>query len=440
MTRIDSSGIQNKKSLEEKLSSLLLYWSVIMPILTGIPFVPSALKYVADIIWGGLIFCTVVRGRIAVRKDILPLVITVILLAVYVTVVYLCRYQTLLYFVWGVRNLFRYYIAFFAYTNAINEENTEKWFSFLEKIFWINTAVSVVQFVFMGVKQDNLGGVFGTAGGTNGYTIALLCIVVIRSLLMNFEKRGNMSRCFWVCVAALAVAAMAELKFFFVLFVIILVYAACVTKFSFRKLLTMMCGILGVFIGVKVLVAWFGFDDFFSFKGIVELATRTSYATSTSKDVNRLSAISTLNRLVMDSPFDRIFGLGLGNCDTSAFSIFNSAFYRQHRSLHYTWFTAPMIYLETGYIGLAIYLSFFCVCFSLAVKKYLRGDGNKLYCQMTMILCVICGILVFYNASLRYEAAYMLYFVLALPFMQPSSRTKTPRMKLVCRKEHGKAQ
>lgn len=435
--RMASTSIHNKKSLEERLSLFLLYWSVVMPILTGIPFVPSVLKYVADVIWVGLVFCTVVRRRVVVRKDTLPLAITIALLAIYVTLVYLCRYQTVLYFVWGVRNLFRYYVAFFAYVNTMDEDKTEIWFSFLEKIFWANAVVSVIQFVFLHVTQDNLGGVFGTEGGTNGYTLALLCIVTTRSLLINFEKKGNMNRCFLVCVVALAVSAMAELKVFFVLFVIIMAYAACVTKFSFRKLITMMCSIFGTFIAVRVLVTWFGFDDFFSFKGIVELATRTSYATSTSNDVNRLSAISTLNRLIMDSPFDKIFGLGLGNCDTSAFAMFNSVFYRQHRSLHYTWFAAPMIYLETGYIGFALYLLFFLICFTLSVRKYLRGGGNRLYCQMTMILCVVCGILIFYNASLRYEAAYMIYFVLALPYIRQSPRDKDIKPHAVQRTDNG---
>ena len=123
----------------------------------------------------------------------------------------------------------------------------------------------------------------------------------------------------------------------------------------------------------------------------------------------------------MDSATDRIFGLGLGNCDTSAFSMFNSVFYSQHKSLHYTWFTAPMVYLETGYIGLALYLTFFVACFLGALKKYLKGDGNKIYCEMTMILSIIYCIVAFYNASLRYEAGYMLYFTLALPYMRKSS-------------------
>ena len=418
--KIKLINTNKQQGVEEKLSLLLIYYSVILPILMGMSFVPSAVKYFADVLWVGAVLCTVIRGRVRIGRSVLPLAVTVALLFAYVLLVYLARFQSWFYLIWGIRNLFRFYIAFFAYAYTTEESIVEQWFSFVEKIFWVNAVLSIIQFAYLGAAQDYLGGVFGTGGGTNGYTVVLLCIVVTRSLLVNFEEKGKLGRCLLICIAALAVAAMAELKFFFVLFVIILIYAAITTKFSIRKLALLIGGIIGVLIGAQVLTYWFGFDNFFSIEGIIEQATRTSYSYSDSKDVNRLSAISSLNSYFLDSPWDRIFGLGLGNCDTSSFEIFNTAFYKQNASVHYTWFTAPMVYLETGYVGLTLYLAFFVTCFGLALKRYLCGKGKKLYCQMSMIMSVICCMLAFYNASLRYEAAYMIYLVLALPFIRQS--------------------
>lgn len=423
-TKVHSVSIKKYLGLKEKLGLLLVFWAVLMPIFTGFSFVPSALKYIADILWIGLVLCSLVKKRLRIRQEVLPFVITVILLLLYVTVVYLCRYQTIFYFVWGLRNLFRYYIAFFAYANTMNCDMVEKWFSFIEIVFWVNVPVSIFQFIFMDIAQDYLGGVFGTVGGTNGYTIVLLCIVVTRSLLVNFGKRGNMTRCLLTCIAALVVAIMAEIKYFFILFIVIMGYAAIATKFSFRKLATMICGILGVLIGSRLLISLFGFDGFLSVQGITKMATRLSYAHSSSGDINRLSAIFSLNNSIMTSPIDQIFGLGLGNCDTSSFSVFNSAFFRQYSFLHYTWFAAPMLYLETGYIGLSLYLLFFLLCFYMTLRKYIDGKGNRLNNQMAMMMSIICVMLVFYNASLRYEAAYMMYFVLALPFMRQTKQEK----------------
>lgn len=420
-----SSGVRNRHRLEEKLSLWLLYWSVIMPILTGIPTIPSALKYTADVIWFGLVLCCVLKRKIRIRRDILPLAFAAAFLLVYVTLTYLLRYQTLRYFIWGVRNLFRYYVAFFAYAVALKTDRVEKWFDFIEKVFWVNVAISIYQFAVMGVVQDFLGGVFGVKGGTNGYTTTLLTIVVTRSLLMSFAKKGNLWRCLLTCAAAMSVAAMAEIKFFFVLFIVILICCVIMTKFSLRKLIVTLAGSIAVIIGTRMLVKWFGFSEVFSIQGIIEEATKSSYASSSADDVNRLSAIYTLNQRILTEPFDRIIGLGLGNCDTSAFAVFNTPFFEAHGAMHYTWFVAPMIYLETGYIGIAIYISFFVACFVQAMRKNMRKDGNLLYCRMAMIMSITCCILMFYNASLRYEAAYMIYFILALPFLRQSSGDKT---------------
>ena len=82
-------------------------------------------------------------------------------------------------------------------------------------------------------------------------------------------------------------------------------------------------------------------------------------------DINRLTAIPSLIQRLDLSPMQQFFGLGLGNCDTASFSICNTPFYRHYDYLHYTWFTSAMIFLETGYLGLGLYTSFFVSCFSV---------------------------------------------------------------------------
>ena len=410
-------GQKRHYTLEQKMGILLLYWSIIMPILTGLAYVPSAFKYGADILWIGLVLCSLRKGRLTIRKNMKAMVILVVFMFAYAVLTYCLNFQSVFYFVWGFRNLFRFYIAFFSYTNLMNERNAEKWFSFVDILFGVNVILSVIQFVFFGVRQDYLGGVFGTGGGTNGYTIALLCIVVVRHMCLAFELREGLWKCMWICTASLLVAAMAELKVFFVLLVMILVVTAVLTKFSFKKVALMILASAAAFVGAQILVYWFGFQNFFSINGVIELATRASYSHSTAGDINRLSAIPTLNRLVLKAPIQRWLGLGLGNCDTSSFAIFNTPFYAKYSHLHYTWFAAPKIYLEMGYVGLTLYIMFFVQCLRQAYNVFSKNIGNRLYCQMAMVIAIICCVLLFYNASLIYEAAYMLYFVLALPFL-----------------------
>ena len=416
------TGISRRKkqyyTLEQKICILLLYWSIIMPILTGLSFVPAIIKYGADILWIGLVICTLRRRRLTISKNIKTMVILVASLFSYAILVHLMYFQSAFYFLWGFRNLFRFYIAFFAFVEFLNENNVEKWFSFVDRIFWINVLLSTFQFAFLNVRQDYLGGVFGIGGGTNGYTVVLLCIVVVRHICLAFELKESLWNCMWICIAALLVSAMAELKVFFVLLVLILLVAAVLTKFSFKKVALMIIASFAAFVGTQILVYWFGFENFFSISGVLEYATRASYSHSTAGDVNRLSAIPTLNRLILDTPIQRLCGLGLGNCDTSGFAIFNTPFFFKYSYLHYTWFTAPKMYLETGYVGLIMYIMFFVLCLWKTYIAFYSKKGKRIYCQMAIIMALICCVLSFYNASLSYEAAYMLYYILALPFMR----------------------
>ena len=74
------------------------------------------------------------------------------------------------------------------------------------------------------------------------------------------------------------------------------------------------------------------------------------------------------------------------------------------------------MFLETGYLGLIAYLSFFVMCFVLARKRMKSGLSKELLCQISMITSLICIIMVFYNSALRTEAAYLSFFALSLPF------------------------
>ena len=251
----------------------------------------------------------------------------------------------------------------------------------------------------------------------NGYTLVFFCIVIGKSLLQAFEGQERYVTCFLKCITSLVVAAMAEMKFYYVAFILLLMMAAGLTRFSRGKVLLIVGAIVGIILGSSLLTFWFdGFKGFLSWEMLWKLATKDNY--SSADDLNRLSAIFTLmNKYITNVP-QQIFGMGLGNCDMSDIPIFNSAFYQQYSYLHYTWFSSAMLFLETGFVGLAIYLGFFVLCVVYSVKQVRRKTGNKMLCQLAIIMGIMCVGITFYGASLRTEAGYMAYFVLALPFLE----------------------
>ena len=405
-----------KRSFSEWLALFVFFFQFSFGLLFEVFYIPSALKYLIDVSLIAFLFIFGFKRQLMINRKISPLVTIVVLFFVYTLIVYCFNFQSPFYYIWGVRNNFRFYIAFFAFAMCINSETADGVLKCLDILFWINFIVSILQYIFLDIHPDHLGGIFGTWGVTNAYTLIFFMIVISKSLLQTFNGREKVWKCILKCAASILVAAMAEMKFYFVIFVILLVLTSLITKLSRRKFVIVIISSIIVMLGSLLLVYFFEeFDGFFSIKSIWKLATQEHY--SSTKDINRLSAIFVLMKNYITNPLQQIFGMGLGNCDLSDVSIFNSVFYQKYSFLHYSWFSSAMMFLETGFIGMAIYLSFFAVCFVSALRQLKKGTGNRLFCQMTIVMSVMSLALFLYNSSLRVESGYMVYFVLALPFI-----------------------
>ena len=240
-------------------------------------------------------------------------------------------------------------------------------------------------------------------------------IVVSRSILLYMDKKEKLWVCVLKCALSLVIAAMSELKFYFVVFAVVLLMASFLTKFTWQKFLLIIVSGAIIMMAGSLLTVFFGESSQLSLERVWELATTETYATG--EDLSRASAIPTISNTILTSIPDKLFGMGLGNCDNSNFAVVNTPFYQMYSDLHYTWFSSAFLFLEVGYVGLTMYVLFFAMCFVFAYRMYRTGKANRLYCQMAMIASVFCVMLTIYNCSLRLEVAYMIYFVLALPLI-----------------------
>ena len=376
---------------------------------------PSIVKYTIDFSWVSLFAILFLRKQFRLKNQIAPFAIFVLLFFLYVSIGYIFHFQSVFYFLWGVRNNFRFYIAFFAFATFFDETDASTCLKIADFLFWINIAVTLVQFFFMGYKQDYLGGIFGVERGCNAFSTILFILVVTKSVLLFMEGKEKAWLCFLKCGLALIISVLAEIKFFFVLFTLILIASMLMTKSSWKKIvLLLIMGGLIVF-AQSLLIVIFGEMKALTLENIVNVAFSDNYATD--EDLGRFTAIPIISsRFLTDLP-GKLFGMGLGNCDTSAFAICNTPFFRMHEYLHYSWFSSAFLFLETGYVGLAINLSFFVICFIFAYKTWKSKKCNTLFCQISMIVAIICVVLTFYNSALRKETAYILFFALALPMI-----------------------
>ncbi len=408
-----------KRILPEWIMLFIFVFPFLMASLIEFLYLPSAVKYLVDagyIVAGLAVYA---RKETALRVNIKPFTRFILIFFLSLFALYLFNFQSPFYFLWGVRNNFRFYIAFLLFATVFDEEEADGCMKFMDMAFYVNAFITVLQFFILGKRQDYLGGIFGVEKGCNAFTIIFFSIIIGKSLLQFMNGKENVWKCFIKCSVALLISAMAELKFFFVIFIIILFVSTMMTRFSVRKAFMLLAGGALLMFSGMLLPIIFGESRAMTLENIIEMITATNYATA--RDLGRFTAIPTISRNILTEPLERIFGLGLGNCDTSSFAICNTPFFVSHSYLNYNWFSSAFLFLETGFAGLTAYLSFFVMCFFLARKQMKQSGVNELYCRIGMIMSIVCFIMVFYNSALRTETAYMAFFSLALPFVRKNN-------------------
>lgn len=392
---------------------MLVFMPFTFGLLNSLLGLPWSIRYLLDVAWCLLL----VYQLFSKCRGPQGIGIWVWLFLIYTLLTYIPQWQSPLYYLWGVRNNFRLYAAFCAFAIFLKPDTTDDYLRFFDKLFWIDVVVSLYQFFILQLDGDYLGGLFGTEKGGNGYTNIYFLIIVTRSIVQYLEKQEKMGACLAKCGAALVIAAMAEMKFFFVEFALVVAMAVLFTSFSWRKLTVIICSCAGILVCVALLTVWFpNFVGWFSLEWFLENAMSNKGYTS-SGDLNRLNAIPRINELWLQNGWQRFFGLGLGNCDTASYAILNTPFFEAYGDMHYTWLSYAMMYLETGWIGLVFYWGFFVLVYFGILRIEKRSEGAvKSYCRICRIITVLCVAISIYNSSLRTEAGYMAYFVMAIPF------------------------
>lgn len=401
----------------------IFFFPAAQAFLTELLPIPDAIKFLCDGFLVLLLLKLFSQRFTKIDNYSMPFVVIVGLFFFITLVGYLFNYQSVFYYLWGLRNNIRMFVAFFAFAYLADWEDAKGWIKALDVLFVINFAVAILQY-FSGYGQDYIGGIFGTSKGCNGSLLIFLCIVFAKTILSFMRGEEKMSKCIFVSVASLLVSTLSELKMFFILFILILFMASFMTAHSIKKTLFFAFGaVLVVLFSTLLAVLYKDFTDFLSFDSLIKALTDTGYATD--EDIGRFTALPVISQRFLPGFFRKLFGLGLGNCDSSSLSMFNTPFFESHQTVHYSYFSYAFLFLETGFVGLALYASFFVASFFVSRKLKKLEMADEFACQMSIILSVISLILLVYNSSLRMEIGFMLFFVLALPIISANEQRES---------------
>lgn len=302
----------------------------------------------------------------------------------------------------GIR---RYYRLFVAIHLGIIYFSANKWENFLKilhNMFYLNGILMVIQFVFFGLKQDWIGGIFGNTPGCNGIQNVLFCIITIYYVVCFMYKRCSISKMVLHIILCILFASLAELTIYFFELVMIvglavLVCNKSVTVFIAKKLPLILGSIILIIFGVFLYMKIFPERMFLlDFNNILNYLGAEEGTTGVYK-ISRIRVFSQLGNRFFDTNLSYLFGFGLGNCSNG------STFYRMFwDSLRYSEISSAIEFLENGMLGiclLAILLIYFLITNYSHIKKLDKTEFS-IQIPFTFILSSLCIVWFFYNSVL----------------------------------------
>lgn len=413
--------INVKKMVKNMIIFLMIYMMVINCICENLK-ISDSVRYLSDIIVFFLFVYLICNMKKIINNKNTKKVFLVFLLFLCMSFVgYILNFYSPTLYFWGIRNLCRFFIVFFTTIIAFEKNDLKKIYNIYNIIFFLNILLVCYQYFYLGYWADRIGGTFRLIDkGGNAGLLFLLIIENIYAFSEFLNKKITFFRLILIIISSMLISAIAELKAFFVLFILIIFLSLILNRMSFKTILISIMSILGLYIGILAL-AYIAPESaaILNMDGIMHYVAGNDHGYSSRDDISRGRAFSQINEKFFDGHLmNKLFGYGLGNCDVSSVRIFCSEFYREHKYLNYIWFMHAMLYIETGYIGYVIYILFFIVCIC-KYWEFRKNDKENIFVYNSgIIVAIICIIMTWYNASLRNDTSFFIYISLALPFIE----------------------
>lgn len=401
------------RDLAKFLIKFQIIYNCVIKFCIGYLGIPSSANYVTDLVTLMLVILMLQCNHCTIEKS--SQFIIAMLFVIVVIISYIGNGYSATLLIWGGRNLFRFYLFFFACIYFLNVSDFDNIMDGLKILFWVNIALIIYQRWGLNYFGDACSGLYslGNISGGNGSVNILMYVVVCYVLAEQAEKKIKIRTMILYLFSALAVAAFIELKYFFIEMIVIVCLYTGLRRKSIRAWAFLGIAMVALFWGIDLLQKINpSFAGFFQIEEIID----DSMQYGISEKVGRLSGMSIMLDNYLITPFQKLFGIGLGNADySSSFDIFTSDFYRQHYGLSYYFFMSAWMMVETGILGTIIYLSMF----ALAIYKSWKMCKTKDFHAYAAVMLSVSALLqYFYNQMLRVETSgYLLQLTIALIFI-----------------------
>lgn len=392
----------------KQLTKFILYFTLahIGISYIGIGSLPIELMYICDI---AIIFLAIIIFK-SLRAGVYmgsPWVKSSIYLALFVMVMNivsgLLGLVSPMWLLRGIRSVCRFYVLYIGMILYWEKEDVYDFFRYAIKLYPVNFAVVLIQWIVWPNNYDGIIGITGT------YLAVYMTLVVAYYAVMYLREKEPIWKLATVEILNFVTAAWGDQRGYYFMFI-----AAIVTVLLYERKTTKMFnvvigGLVVINVGLYIMSIWMpgSYETLLGVDAIYEYGTRTSGG----YEISRFGAFDELNDLFFhDDPIRNLFGYGLGACEVY------SPFYNQYGWLHYTWFTHQWMFLETGYVGIIILVFFFA--WHLGVAKVAKRECLNETNQALVIICAAIAtvsiITMMYFSMHRGYHGYLFYALMAM--------------------------
>lgn len=303
---------------------------------------------------------------------------------------------------------FGFLIVFLFVINMTNvsEKYKKTLIIYIVILLLLNFSIALVQFAKgTYLSQDFITGFFG--GGMTGiFTYILMFYIAILSGF-HYQKKISSINYLILTIVPVVYSAIAEVKIGFITTAILLITYLVVINRSYKSFIYLViCGFIFVnlySIFVKIYPAHDFFDKSFLEKYLVE----QSYGDG--ETINRFSFISQINTIIFNNETEVFFGKGLGSGNSSEVDLLKGSLYNQYDYLKYRWFTVPYLYVETGIVGIILYIMIYIIPLIMSIEHFVK---RKTTLSVILILMGLTNIIYLpYNSGLFHYGITTVYWM-----------------------------
>lgn len=372
--------------------------------------VPSYFVYIADLFY--LFFLT--RGIFNVKRIRTANIMLAYCLLLCMLVIMICGWiinmVSVPNIITGLRGQYLCFTVFFASVMVLtvtDYHNIMKCFFYYQ---FVNVFFALYQYFVLGYYQDLNNGAF-----TGGMTQNIFCGM----LFLYYYSLYTMKRCktwkiIFVVISCLFIAIVEEEKFIFFEIALIVGYKALISKKNFKNLLVLaICAATIPYSIVKMgeINGDYSSEAMQSTSGMYDNLTTPGAGFG----LPRIGSSAVIQEMFFDNSVKTIIGLGAGACEKTEWSMADTVFLQRYGQLAYYNFSFQIIFLQTGWLGLLLYLSFFIALLFSNIKQRRKAPEHLKYIyDMGIVLTIILFCTVWYNQTLRWYYAILPFFLLAL--------------------------